>query len=130
MYRCGRIVIMLQINSVLGLEIMMKVREMASSYPEVVEHIDQFGHLSFRIKDKPFVILGEEVVPSLAIKTLKTTQAFLLQRPEHFYKSPYIGHHGWTSVHTNQEIDWEEISDYIKEAYLQVAPKRIVKSFT
>jgi predicted DNA-binding protein (MmcQ/YjbR family) len=119
-----------QFQSAPAQEIITKVRGITESFPEVVEHIDQFGHLSFRIKDKPFVIIGEDESPSLSIKTLKTTQALLLQKPEEFYKSPYIGHHGWTSVQTSQRINWEEINDYIREAYLQTAPKRIVKTFT
>jgi predicted DNA-binding protein (MmcQ/YjbR family) len=119
------------VKSELGQDILLKLRKITKTFPEVDEQIDKFGHTSFRIKDKPFVIMGEseDGVPSLAIKTLKTTQAFLLNEKERFFKTPYVGQHGWTSIYTNQSLDWNEIEGLIKEAYLQTAPKRIANTF-
>lgn len=120
---------MLQVKSQAGQNIISKVRNITSSFPEVEEHIDKFGHLSFRIKDKPFVIIGESdnEIPSLSIKTLKTTQSILITQGDRFFKSPYIGQHGWTSLHTSVEWNWNEIADLIKEAFLQTAPKKVLK---
>lgn len=119
------------IKSDMGQDIILQVREITKPYPEVEEQIDKFGHTSFRIKDKPFVIVGESEkgIPSLAIKTLKTTQSFLLNQQDRFFKTPYVGQHGWTSLHTDQSFDWIEVEGLIKEAYLQTAPKKIVTSF-
>jgi predicted DNA-binding protein (MmcQ/YjbR family) len=119
------------IKSKLGQDIILQVRESTEPFPEVDEHIDKFGHTSFRIKDKPFVIIGESEkgIPSLAIKTLKTTQSFLLNQQDRFFKTPYVGQHGWISLHTDQPLDWKEIEELIKEAYLQTAPKKIVTAF-
>lgn len=114
------------INSIQGNELLSKVREIAIQFPEVTEAVDKFGHTSFRVKDKPFIMMGEnEEGASLAIKTLKTTQQLLLEQPERFFKTRYIGQHGWTSLFTNQDLNWEEIEGYIKEAYLQTAPKKL-----
>jgi predicted DNA-binding protein (MmcQ/YjbR family) len=119
------------IKSEMGQNIILQVREITKPFPEVEEHIDKFGHTSFRIKDKPFVIIGEsdKGIPSLAIKTLKTTQSFLLNQQDRFFKTPYVGQHGWISLYTNQSFDWKEIEGLVKEAYLQTAPKRIVAIF-
>jgi predicted DNA-binding protein (MmcQ/YjbR family) len=64
--------------------------------------------------------------PSLSIKTLPLTQETLLQQ-DRFYKTPYIGHHGWTSIRAQDIGDWKEIGDYVLEGYLRAAPKRLVK---
>jgi predicted DNA-binding protein (MmcQ/YjbR family) len=116
------------INSLQGNELLSKVREIATRFPEVTEAVDKFGHTSFRVKDKPFIMMGEnEGGASLAIKTLKTTQQLLLEHKDRYFKTPYIGQHGWTSFFTNIELNWDEIVGYIKEGYLQTAPKKLFK---
>jgi predicted DNA-binding protein (MmcQ/YjbR family) len=116
-----------QIRSKRGLDILTQVREICMRLPEVAEGMDSFGHTSFRVTDKPFVMMGEkDANQSLAIKTLPTTQHVLLQR-EGFTKTPYIGQHGWVSLNTAGELDWQEIEELILEGYLRSAPKRLVK---
>lgn len=51
------------------------IRSLCVTYPEVHEHIDGFEHTSFRVKDKPFVIIGEENNLSLSIKSYWSSQA-------------------------------------------------------
>ncbi|QED49972.1 MmcQ/YjbR family DNA-binding protein [Cytobacillus dafuensis] len=115
------------IQSEIGLYGIEKVREISMKFPEVDEKVDSFGHTSFRVKDKPFVMMGEkEGQSSLAIKTLPTTQEILLLL-DGFFKTPYIGQHGWTSLIIDQDINWKEIEGYILEAYLRTAPKRLCK---
>jgi predicted DNA-binding protein (MmcQ/YjbR family) len=115
------------IQSEHGLYGLEKVRAICTRFPEVEDKVDSFGHTSFRVKDKPFVMLGEkEETLSLAIKTHPTTQEVLLQL-EGFFKTPYIGQHGWTSLIIRPETNWKEIEGYIHEAYLRTAPKRLCK---
>lgn len=112
------------ITSKKGKDLLARTRETCMKLPEVEEKIDKFGHTSFRVKDKPFVMLGEsDGEPSISIKTLKTTQEMLLQQ-EGYTKTPYIGQHGWTSFNTDS-LDWNEIEDYILEGYLRTAPKNL-----
>lgn len=117
-----------QIKTARGLELLEKARKICTKYPEVEEKIDSFGHTSFRVKDKPFVMMGEsEESSSLSIKTSPATQEILLQQGDRFSKTPYIGHHGWVSVRHSDLIDWEEIEGLMHEGYLRTAPKRLVK---
>jgi predicted DNA-binding protein (MmcQ/YjbR family) len=110
-----------------GLELLANVRKICTLLPEVSEQIDSFGHTSFRVNNKPFVIMGEdEKGASLSVKTTPETQEMLLQQA-HYYKTPYIGHHGWVSVRAAAPLDWREIESLVREAYLRVAPKRLVK---
>lgn len=106
------------------------VRKICLALPEAVEIIDGFGHNTFKIYGKSFVISGEsENGFSLSFKSDRETQEFLLQK-EYFYKTPYIGQHGWVSIQNPDGDVWAELSDLIQEAYLRAAPKRLVKKWT
>ncbi|WP_328087748.1 MmcQ/YjbR family DNA-binding protein [Fictibacillus sp. B-59209] len=116
-----------EIVSETGKQMLQQVRGICIGFPEVKEHVDGFGHTSFRVKDKPFVIMGEnEQGTSLAIKTLPETQEILLQE-ERFFRPAYIGQHGWTSIYHSGGVNWKEIHSLILEAYQRTAPKRLVK---
>ncbi|SFD39427.1 Predicted DNA-binding protein, MmcQ/YjbR family [Bacillus sp. OV194] len=116
-----------EIVSETGKQMLQQVRGICIGFPEVTEHVDGFGHTSFRVKDKPFVIMGEnEQGTSLAIKTLPETQEILLQE-ERFFRPAYIGQHGWTSIYHSGGMNWKEIHSLILEAYQRTAPKRLVK---
>jgi predicted DNA-binding protein (MmcQ/YjbR family) len=105
------------------------VRTICLALPEAVEHIDGFGHNTFKIIGKSFVISGEsEKGFSLSFKSDRETQEILLQK-EHFLKTSYIGQHGWVSIQNPAVDDWDELFDLIQEAYLRAAPKRLVKKW-
>ncbi|MEH7883952.1 MmcQ/YjbR family DNA-binding protein [Bacillus sp. JJ1609] len=105
------------------------VRNTCLALPEAVEIIDGFGHNTFKINGKSFVISGESAKGfSLSFKSDRETQALLLQK-EYFFKTPYIGHHGWVSIENPESENWDELSDLIQEAYLRAAPKRLVKNW-
>ena len=105
------------------------VRNICLALPEAVEIIDGFGHNTFKINGKSFVISGEsEKGFSLSFKSDRETQALLLQK-EYFFKTPYIGHHGWVSIVNPESENWVELTDLIQEAYLRAAPKRLVKNW-
>ncbi|WHZ58187.1 MmcQ/YjbR family DNA-binding protein [Metabacillus hrfriensis] len=105
------------------------LRNICLALPEAVEIIDGFGHNTFKINGKSFVISGEsEKGFSMSFKSDLETQELLLQK-EHFFKTPYIGHHGWVSILNPVGEDWDELTDLIQEAYLRAAPKRLVKKW-
>jgi predicted DNA-binding protein (MmcQ/YjbR family) len=106
-------------------EMLDNVRHICEPFPEVEEVIDGFGHTTFKVKGKSFIILGEtEDSTSLSFKSDKENQEFLLLQGG-YYKTPYIGQHGWVSIKAPQ--DWDELGILLKEAYLRAAPKRLVK---
>lgn len=110
-------------------DMLENVRKICLALPEASEHIDGFGHNTFKINGKSFVISGEsEKGFSISFKSDRETQEILLQK-EHFFKTPYIGQHGWVSIQNPIEENWDELTDLIQEAYLRAAPKRIVKQW-
>ncbi|MFY0805005.1 MmcQ/YjbR family DNA-binding protein [Peribacillus frigoritolerans] len=103
------------------------VRNICLALPEADEHIDGFGHNTFKINGKSFVISGEsEKGFSLSFKSDRETQELLLQK-EKYLKTPYIGRHGWVSIQNPDREDWDELTYLIQEGYLRAAPKRMVK---
>ncbi len=105
------------------------VRNICLALTEAVEHIDGFGHNTFKINGKSFVISGEsEKGYSLSFKSDRETQELLLQK-EKYFKTPYIGRHGWVSIQNPDREDWDELTYLIQEGYLRAAPKRMVKKW-
>jgi len=43
-----------------------------------------------------------------------------------FFRPPYVGHRGWLSVYLDVPQDWDQIADLVRDAYCEVAPKRLV----
>ncbi len=108
-----------------ALAVLERLRQVAGELPEVVEAVDKFGHVSFRVRDRPFVIMEEHGRPaSLSVKTHPFVQERLLSRPG-FERTPYIGQHGWVSLVDLPPADWEEVDLLIQDAYELVAPKRL-----
>jgi len=107
------------------------VRALCAGLPEVEEKIDSFGHTSFRVNDKPFVMMGENEGgggASIAFKTAPSTQEALLeQEADKYFKTPYIGHHGWVSLRLGMPVERQEIEGLLLEGYRRTAPKRLLK---
>lgn len=118
-----------QLKSKAGMEMLEKVCQICVAFPEVEEIIDGFGHTTFKVKGKSFVMMGENDGHAvLSFKSDLETQQLLLQE-ERYVKTPYIGQHGWVSIKKGEPIDWNDLEGLIKEAYLRAAPKRLVKQF-
>jgi len=52
-------------------------------------------------------------------------QALVEAHPDRFFVPPYVGHRGWLGVYLDVPVDWEEIGEFVTEAYRVVAPKRL-----
>ncbi len=48
------------------------------------------------------------------------------ERPESFFRPPYVGHRGWLGVYLDVPVDWDEIADIVEQAYRTVASRRQV----
>jgi predicted DNA-binding protein (MmcQ/YjbR family) len=113
-----------KIRSRAGLALVARVRKMVGELPGVSEEIDKFGHTSFRVAKKPFVIIGEnEDELGMSIKADVETQAMLI-RDGRYERTPYIGQHGWVSLADTKKADWAEVEELALEAYRRVAPRR------
>lgn len=106
------------------LELIAEVQRIAAALPDVDVAVDGFGHTSFRVRNKPFVMIGGgQGAGSLSIKSDPTTQSMLVRRGP-FVRTPFLGQHGWVTLWGDAPIDWEEVRDLVEDAHRMVAPKR------
>lgn len=114
-----------QLQTAKGQRLLEALRKLVTKLPEVEEVVDGFGHTTFKVRKKSFVIAGMgETGAAISIKSDPTTQSYLIKRGP-YYRTPYIGQHGWVSVEDPLEQDWSEIGELIADAYRRAAPKSL-----
>ena len=108
--------------------VLERLRRIYQPLGGVTEERDKFGHVAIKVGKKTLAMLGlEGNVPSLGLKSDLTTQAFLVEGGR-FYRTPYVGQHGWVSINgTVKQMDWPAIEDVLTATYRVVAPKRKTK---
>jgi len=104
------------------------VREMALALPETSEVVTWGTDLTWRVRDKIFVMGGPES-PRVSVKASKEDQAELIaMAPEIYEPSAYVGRFGWVSVDL-ASVDPDELRELIVEAWRRTAPKRLVAAY-
>jgi hypothetical protein len=107
-----------------------RVRRICFSLPEVSEKM-AWGSNTFRVNDKMIAMFENNHHGSgriaLWCHAKKEIQEKLLESDtEKLFKPPYMGPKGWIGIHLDKVTD-EEILDFVKEAYRNVAPKKMLK---
>jgi hypothetical protein len=109
-----------------------RVREICLALPEVTERLSH-GQPTFFVGGKKTFVMDldnhhDDGRLALWCAAPPGMQEALVQgEPEHYFRPPYVGHRGWIGVHLNKGLDWNEIAGAIEDAYLVIAPKRLVK---
>jgi predicted DNA-binding protein (MmcQ/YjbR family) len=104
-----------------------EVRAHCLALPETSE-VEAWGHPTFRAGKKMFAAFGDDHgVLSLGLKVGHERQEELL-KDERFYPTPYAAHQGWVSLLIDAATDWDEVDGLVREAYRQVALKRMLKA--
>src|SRR6266481_1337890 len=102
-----------------------RVRSICLALPEARE-VEAWGHPTFRAGKKMFAAFGDlEGVRSLGLKVGFERQEDLL-KDERFFPTPYAAHQGWVSLRLDGKTDWDEVNRLLREAYRQVALKRML----
>jgi predicted DNA-binding protein (MmcQ/YjbR family) len=103
-----------------------RVRKTCLALPEAAEK--PFGGRSspaFRVRDKMFAVIGEDQV-SMSFKAGPGVQQALAgDDPERFYVPPYVGSKGWVGIRLDQNHDWAELAELLRDSYRLIAPKRL-----
>ena len=111
------------------LDFIERVRKATRKLPGVDVSIDGFGHTTFKVGKKSFVLVGggnDGNEGSISIKADPTTQASLVKHGP-YVRTPYIGQHGWVSLFGYVKIDWKQVAELIEDAYRLAAPKKLLK---
>ena len=109
-------------------KILARVRAICLALPEVTE-VEAWGHPTFRAPKKMFAGFGEPNPGelTLGLKVGFDRQEVLLQ-DDRFFPTPYAAHQGWVSLKLSAKTDWDEVKELVREAYKQVALKRMLKA--
>ncbi len=108
-----------------------RVRELCLGLPETSERLSH-GHPAFFIDGKKTFVMyldNHHGDGRLAIwcAAPEEMQALLVGAdPERFFVPPYVGHRGWLGVRLDRGVEWDEIAGFVEDAYLTIAPKRLV----
>ncbi len=97
--------------------ILERLRRICSALPDTTETVT-FGHPTFKTQGKTFTVLEtykDEL--SICIKVGKTLQSVFEADPR-FYRTPYIGKHGWVSLKVHAApLNWAEIKSLVKQSH-------------
>jgi hypothetical protein len=107
-----------------------RLRALCMALPEVTERLSH-GEPTWFVRDKKvFVSLVDhhhnDRVGFTCAAPVGMQEALVADRPEQFYRPPYVGHRGWLGVYLDVPVDWDEIADIVIDAYRQIAPKTLV----
>jgi len=107
--------------------VLERIRALCLALPGAVEE-EKWGHPNWTIAKKIFAGHGfYEDRPSLGTKQTLPDQALLCENPA-FFRSPYVGKHGWVSMRTDGKVDWGMAEELIRRSYRLVAPKKLAAS--
>jgi predicted DNA-binding protein (MmcQ/YjbR family) len=108
-------------------KLLQTVRKLCLSLPEACE-VEAWGHPTFRAGKRMFAAFGgEDGNATLGLKVGFERQDELLEDPR-FFPTPYAARQGWVSLTLDGRTDWDEVAGLIREAYRQVALKRMLKA--
>jgi predicted DNA-binding protein (MmcQ/YjbR family) len=104
-----------------------QVRSICLALPETRE-VEAWGHPTFRAGKKMFAAFGGEGNDlSLGLKVGFDRQDELLE-DHRFFPTPYAARQGWVSLWIDSKTDWDEVRALVREAYRQVALKRMLNA--
>lgn len=104
-----------------------KLRSLCLTLPEACE-VEAWGHPTFRAGKKMFAGFGQhEGEISLGMKMSFDRQDELL-KDNRFFPTPYAARLGWVSLRIDGKTDWDEVNALLREAFQQVALKRMLKA--
>jgi hypothetical protein len=100
------------------------VRSISMALPGVEEHVTWGTDINFRVRNKMFVIGGEDA-DRVSIKSNLTTQADLIDLdPETFASAAYVGRFGWVTVNLDR-VDPALLEKLLRDAWRATAPARL-----
>jgi hypothetical protein len=105
-----------------------ELRQMAMALPEVTEKLTWEVDITFRVRDKVFIFMGQDGGAATIKASLEAQQALVASEPEIYSVSAYVGRYGWTTVQLGR-VDPEDLQELVEEAWRRTAPKKLVRQF-
>ncbi len=105
-----------------------RVRALCLALPEVTEKVSH-GEPTWFVR-RVFVSFADhhhdDRVAFWCAAPPGAQEALVAERPDRFFRPPYVGGRGWLGVSLDVEQEWEEIAEIVADAYRVIAPKKLV----
>ncbi len=108
-----------------------RVRKICLALPEVNER-PSHGAPTFFVRDKKTFVMfhddhhGDGRLAIWCAAPPGAQEGMMQAEPERFFRPAYVGHRGWLGLRLDRELDWDEVTGVIEDAYRTVAPKTLV----
>jgi hypothetical protein len=109
------------------------IRRACLALPEVEERLSHGAPTFFVRGKKTFVTVWadghhDNRFPHLWCAAPEGVQAGVVNdRPDQFFRPPYVGHRGWLGVRLDRGVPLDELADLCEEAYRVVAPPSLIR---
>ena len=111
-------------------ELRARVKAFCAAVPGVETQPAIHGHNKYSVGTKPFAYYlvdhhgdGRVAVTCKAAPGLQ--DALIHADPSRFFVPAYSGANGWIGIDLDGPIDWQQVEDLLRDAYLLQAPKRL-----
>jgi phosphoribosylglycinamide formyltransferase-1/phosphoribosylamine--glycine ligase/phosphoribosylglycinamide formyltransferase/phosphoribosylformylglycinamidine cyclo-ligase len=110
-----------------------RLAAICEGYPETVAVARWDNpHLSLEVAGKRFGYylerhFGDDGRSGAVLKALPGVQEMLVEDdPDTFWVPAFVGRHGWIGIRLDlEEPDWDAVEDFVRDAWLLAAPKRL-----
>lgn len=111
-------------------EAIHRLRTICMTLPEATERLSH-GTPSFYVQGKRCFAMfvddhhGDSNVGAWCAALPGVQQSLIEEAPEWFFKPPYVGHRGWIGIRLDRNLSWEELEEYVIDAFIAVAPPKL-----
>ena len=107
-----------------------RLRAICLGLPETTEKISH-GEPAWFVAGKMFAMLddhhhGADHLAVWLAAALGDQEALVTANPGRVFVPPYVGPRGWIGVRIDGRADWRQVTTLVRDAYVQVAPKRLL----
>jgi hypothetical protein len=114
-----------------------RLAKICEAYPETVAASTWSNeHLSLEVAGKRFGYylyrhFGDDGRSGAVLKAPTGVQEMLMGTdPDRFWVPAFVGRHGWIGIRFDlEEPDWDEVTDFVRGAWLMTAPRKVRLAF-
>ena len=114
-------------SPVTGADPLPRLRALCLALPEVTEKVSH-GEPTWFVR-KTFVMYADhhhdDRLAFWCAAPPGAQEELVAADPERFFRPPYVGGRGWLGVRLDRDPDWDEIAEIVRDAYREVAPRRL-----
>ena len=110
-----------------------RLREICLAFPETSERLSHGAPTFFVRAKRAFVMVltdhhGDGRFALWCAAPDGIQRMLTESDPERYFVPPYVGNRGWLGVRLDRGLDWDEIAGIAEDAYVEVAPPKLVEA--